>query len=107
MTHVSKPFIPSLHCKPSPRMDGNERISQAPTTTGRLHAFVIWPAATFWHGPINDLVGIGDVARLAMNAIGGVDLQLQRVALFGHFVDRRGTKILAGIAVLFHAAGGA
>ena len=31
----------------------------------------------------------------------------KRVAFFGHFVNRRGTKILAGIAVLFHAAGGA
>ena len=39
-----------------------------------------------------------------MDAIGGVDLQFGRAFFRDHFVDRRGTKILAGISVLAHAA---
>jgi Domain of unknown function (DUF4386) len=38
-----------------------------------LHAFVIWPAAAFRYHPIYDLIRIGDITRLAVHAIGGVD----------------------------------
>jgi hypothetical protein len=34
-----------------------------------LHAVVIWTAATLWGNPGDDLIGIGNVARLAMHAI--------------------------------------
>ena len=69
-----------------------------------LHAFVIRTAPAFRHDPVNDLVGIGDVAGLAMNAIGGVNFQFElAVGILGHFVDRRGAKILARIAVLYDA----
>ena len=39
-----------------------------------------------------------------MNAIRGVDFQFRRALLRHHFVDRGGTEILAGIAVLANAA---
>src|SRR5580765_8367436 len=41
----------------------------------RLHAFVARPAATFGWYPIDDLIRVHDVARLAVHAIRGVDLQ--------------------------------
>jgi hypothetical protein len=37
------------------------------------HTFVVWAAATFWRDPVDDLVGIGDVAGFAVDAVGGVD----------------------------------
>ena len=73
-----------------------------------LHAFVIRTAPAFRHDPVNDLVGIGDVAGLAMNAIGGVNFQFElAVGILGHFVDGRWAKILARIAVLYDALRGA
>ena len=72
------------------------------------HAFVVGTAATFWHDPVDNLVGIGDVARLAVHAIRSVDFQLRRAAGFlHHFIDRGGTKILARIAVFDRAFRGA
>ena len=44
----------------------NELLSAASES---LHPFVVRPAAAFGRHPINDLVGIGDVARLAVDAI--------------------------------------
>src|SRR5713101_9843988 len=72
-----------------------------PSTTrtgGLLHSFIIRSAATLGHHPINYLVRVHDVAGLAVDAVGKVDLQFALAALFGHFVDRRGTVILAGIS---------
>jgi len=69
-----------------------------------LHAFVIWPAATFRYHPINNLIRIGDITRLAVHAIGGFDfLVWTGRSRPGYFVNRHGTKILAGIAI-FHDA---
>ena len=53
---------------------------------------------------MDDLVGIGDIAGLAVDAVRGIDLQFRRALFRHHFVDRRGTKILAGIAEFAHAA---
>ena len=39
-----------------------------------------------------------------MDAVRGIDLQFRRALLHHHFVNRRGTKILAGIAEFAHAA---
>ena len=38
-----------------------------------LHAFVVGAAAAFGDDPIDNLVGIGDVAGFAVDAVGGVD----------------------------------
>ena len=39
----------------------------------RLHAFVVGAAAAFGDNPIDDLVGIGNVAGFAVDAVGGAD----------------------------------
>src|SRR5260370_8343358 len=58
-----------------------------------LHALVVGAAAAFGDDPVNDLVGIGDVARLAVHAIRGVDFQLPVPGSFlGHFVPPSPTK---------------
>ena len=72
--------------------------------TTSLHHLVIRPAAAFRWNPIDDLVGIGYVASLAMNAIRGIDFQFRRTLFRHHFVDCRRAKILARIAVLANAA---
>jgi len=72
-----------------------------------LHAFIVGAAATFGDYPIDDLVGVGDVAGFAVHAVGGVDLEFESVFFLNRLVDRGGTKILAGVAVLDGAAGGA
>src|SRR5580704_16476853 len=68
------------------------------------HTFVVWAASAFGRDPVDDLVGVGDVAGFAVDAIGGVDLQFGGTFLGDHFVDGRGTKILAGVAVFADAA---
>jgi hypothetical protein len=40
-----------------------------------LHAFVVGAAAAFGDYPIDDLVGVGDVAGFAMDAVGSADFQ--------------------------------
>src|ERR1700674_1702968 len=71
------------------------------------HAFVVGAAAAFGDYPVDDLVGIGDVAGFAVHAVGGVDLKLESIFFLHGFVDGGGTKILAGIAVLDGATVGA
>ena len=40
------------------------------------HTFVVWAASRLRAGPqLDDLVGVGDVAGFAVDAIGGVDFQ--------------------------------
>ncbi len=46
-------------------------MSQKPL---RLHPLVVRAAAPLGDNPIDNLVRIGNIARLAMNAIRGVDL---------------------------------
>src|SRR5215469_7451173 len=70
-----------------------------------LHAFIVWAAAAFGNHPINNLIGVGDVAGLAVDAVGKVDFEPHTISFLGHLIDGRGTKILAGIAVLFNTAG--
>jgi hypothetical protein len=72
-----------------------------------LHAFVVGAAAAFGRNPGDDLVGVGDVAGLTVDAVGSVELEALAVAFGDDFIDRRGTEVLAGVAVLFDATGGA
>src|SRR5207245_8817762 len=46
----------------------SSEASWAGETLG-LHAFVIGPPAAFRHDPVDDLVGVSDVAGLAMDAV--------------------------------------
>ena len=51
------------------------------------------PAAAFGRHPVDDLVRVHDVARLAVHAVGGVDLQLLLPgAVVHHLVDVGGTE---------------
>ncbi len=68
------------------------------------HAFVVWAAATFWRNPVDDLIGVGDVAGFAVDTVGRVDFQFRLAFFRDHLVNRRRTKILAGVAVLADAA---
>src|ERR1700722_587856 len=69
-----------------------------------LHAFVVGAAAALGGDPVDDLVGVGDVAGFAVDAVCGADLQLGAVFIRHHFVDGGGAKILAGVAVFADAA---
>src|SRR5664279_1218921 len=72
-----------------------------------LHPFVIWTAAALGGDPGDDLVRVHDVAGLAMHAVRSVQMDLQsagRVRGFDHLVNVGRAKVLAGVAVLFHAA---
>ena len=65
-----------------------------------LHPLVIRAAASLRRHPGDDFVGVGDVAGLAMHAVGRVDLQARLAFFLHHFIDGGGAKILAGISVL-------
>src|ERR1035437_10699423 len=71
------------------------------------HAFVIRTAAALGRHPGDDLVGVHDVAGLAVYAVRSVQMDLQsagRVRGFDHIVNVGRAKVLAGVAVLFDAA---
>ncbi len=51
-----------------------QRIRRAgPGRQNNLHAFVVGTTAAFGDDPIDNLVGIGDVAGFAVDTVGGVD----------------------------------
>ncbi len=73
-----------------------------------LHSFVVGAAAPFRDNPVDDLVGVGDVAGFAVHAVGEINFEFGLAGgVFGHFVNGRGTEILAGIAVFDDAFRGA
>lgn len=75
--------------------------SGSPISHLRLHAIVGWAAASLGHHPVDVLLGILDITGLAMDAVLGIDLQLQVAALLvGHIlVDAGGTEALLGSLV--------
>src|SRR5688500_16137505 len=73
---------------------------------------VIRPRAALWRHPSDDLVGILDVAGLAVDAVGGVDLQAPAAAAIGagivdDLVHARRTEAGTGVVVFGGAAGDA
>src|SRR5215210_1218739 len=85
----------------------SRRDAESPTSVfSDLHALVLRSAATLRRNPVDHLVGIHDVAGLAVNAVGGIDLQpLPALAGVHHFVDIGRAEPQAGVAVLLAAAG--
>src|SRR5688572_15624130 len=83
-------------------------ITDGPAEAGRyivLHAVVLRPATAFRRHPGDDLIGIHDVARLAVHAVRGVDLQARWLSgLTDDLVDIRRTESRARMAVLGAAA---
>src|SRR5271169_1262541 len=71
-----------------------------------LHTFVVGSATTLRRHPGDDLVGIHDVAGLAVHAVGSIEMNLQAtrgISRLFHFIHTCGAEILAGVAVLLHA----
>src|SRR5215471_7102712 len=83
-------------------------ITRSRISKSLLHAFVVRSAAPFRRHPVDDLVGIGDVARLAVHAVGRVHLELLRpVSGVDHLVDVRRAEAYARVAELLAAPRGA
>ena len=55
----------------------------------RLHPAIVRTATAFGRHPVDVLVGVLDVTRLAVDAVGGVDLVAEVRTLAHPFVDRR------------------
>ena len=80
--------------------------SSAPCSARSLHVrwsarnsqqFVAWTAAAFRCDPIDHFVGVHDVARLAVDAVGGIDLQTKSpVSGRSHFIHGSRTEELTG-----------
>src|SRR6267154_3431548 len=86
-------------CGPSPWI--------AITLGRKSHPVVIRSAPTFRRHPGDDLVRVGNVAGFAMDAVRRIQADALAVRLgrvIHHFVYVRGTEILAGTAILLHAA---
>ena|SRR5437016_3613739 len=67
--------------------------------------FVPRTATALRRDPIDDFVRIHDVASLAMDAVGKIDLQAPpSVSVFDHLINGGGTEELAWVAVLIRAA---
>src|SRR5262245_40971695 len=69
-----------------------------------LQVDVIRPASAFRRHPVNDLVRVHDVARLAMNAVREVDLGLAPAVGLLDFINGGRAEILAWIAVFLCAS---
>src|SRR4030095_11337906 len=54
--------------------------------------------------PRDHLIGVHDVARLAMDAVRRIDLKPLVATLFDHFVDVRRAEPLAGVPEFFAAS---
>src|SRR5207248_1933871 len=79
--------------------------SDSGATFAMLQRLVVRPRAAFGRRPGDDVVRVLDVARLAVHAVGGVDLQPPAArAVVHHLVDARRAEALAGIAELACAA---
>jgi hypothetical protein len=64
---------------------------------------IIRSRTTFRRHPVDDLVGIFDVAGLAVHAIGGVDLQAFTCIVLHDFIDIGGAEARARVAVFLGA----
>src|SRR5947209_10475300 len=75
---------------------------------GFLHPIVIRPAAALGRHPGDDLVGVHDVAGLAVDTVGRIQVYLLAVGHvcgLHHLVHIGWAEMLAGISELLHATG--
>src|SRR5690349_7616589 len=90
------------------RRSADERQSSDMAVVIQLQRLVVRARASLGRGPGDDLVGILDVASLAVHAVGRVDLQAAAAAaVVDHLVDVRRTETLPRIAELRGATPGA
>src|SRR6185437_8194774 len=92
------------------RTRGDWRFHLRPTTltAAILHPIIIRPATALRRHPRDDLVRVHDVAGLAVDTVGWVQvdpLALGRIRGFFHLVDIGRAEVLAGIAELSDASG--
>ena len=73
----------------------------------KLHAFIVRPTPALRRDPIDYLVGIGDIACLAMDAVREIHFELAASGLRirFHLVDLGRTESLTWISVLFRTFG--
>src|SRR5437867_2086594 len=70
-----------------------------------LEKLVTRSPPTLRRDPVDDFVGIHDVAGFAVDTVGGVDLKPQLAGSgVDHFVNRRGAEVLARVSVFLRAA---
>src|SRR5262245_35230816 len=100
-------------CSSMPVEDKDRRVRlqrRVGVAADRSELLVIRAAAAFGRDPCDDLIRIGDVAGLAVHAVRGIDLQLERTGLRlvgHHLVDVRRAEVLARISELLAALRGA
>src|SRR5699024_6471601 len=71
-----------------------------------LEIAVVGPRATLGRDPGDGLIGIGNIAGLAVHAVGSVDLQMLFAGLvLDNFVDAGRAIARAGVAVFLGASG--
>src|SRR5438034_1263602 len=103
MPAIHSPSKFSLVMTTIPRTRRSALLHSADLKAALLHSVILWPPSTLGRHPRDYLIRIHDVARLAMDAVRRVDLQLFRGRLGHHLVDVRRAEPLAGIAVLLGA----
>src|SRR5256885_7139943 len=83
------------------------KAANAPPLSSHLHVRVIGPSAAFGCDPVDVLGRVLDVARLAVDAILGVDLQPRFATLgfheFIHARDRKSTRLNSSHLVISYA----
>jgi hypothetical protein len=70
-----------------------------------LHPIVVGSSTAFGTDPDDVFIGVHDVASLAVDAVGGIELQVlaEPVGIIFHLIYGRRAVILAGITVLARA----
>src|SRR6185312_8455109 len=79
--------------------DGNTRRGDRGFGVDDLEVLVIRPRTALGRDPGDDLVGVLDVAGLAVHAVGGIDLQAFSGAIVDDLVDVGGAEAGARVAV--------
>ena len=69
----------------------------------QLHIQIVRSPSAFRGDPVYVFGRVLDIAGFAVDAVGRIDLQFGLAFLRYHFVNRRGTKILAGISIFADA----
>src|SRR5690606_13061853 len=82
-------------------------VARAIFTAYCSEVLVVGTGTAFRRHPVDDLVGILDVAGLAVHAVGGVDLQALAGRVLDDLVDAGRAEAGAGVAVFLGAAGDA
>ena len=71
----------------------------------RLHVLVVRPTTALGRNPGNDFIRVHNIAGFAVDTVRRVQMNLRLpIFAFNHLVNRCGTEVPAGIAILDGAA---